>query len=490
MTISRTAAVVLLAASVLLPAVYGNEKELDDWILGPIRYIVQPAERKAFRKLTGDGERVLFIERFWIRRDPTPDTMVNEYRQLFWERVREANEIIQDSPKPGWITDRGKIYILYGAPTEIKDYVDLAPESSPTSGRGVIRWIYEGSPANRKDLDPIVVVPFVRDYSGEYHLSYDPKLSSVYFNEYSIRTGERQRWDRYFERIGGSSVDSTLSVMLDLGRMQDVPQQEQILISRVLDRESFESHPLEVQVNRMRRPESQTVLTSITVRLPEAVTDQPPALMARLAPDGDTARVLILGEDSFRIREDSDGGLVAQARIGLEPGRWDLVLVAADPSTLSTGIHKDTVVIRKPETRPALSDVVIASRLEPVEVPALVSHEEPFVYGPFRAVPLAGRSLYPGDSLNLVYEIYHAEPPYTITYQLQGEEEDGRWTNLGRPATKNDAGQPVQAWELLLGAHWPAGTYRVVLNVRDASGQDLSETVGFTLEAPAVEPEP
>jgi GWxTD domain-containing protein len=474
----------LLAATAWCSTAHGNNQDLKDWILGPIRYIAQPEERKAFRSLTDEGERALFIERFWIRRDPTPDTLVNEYRQLFWERVREVNDMIQDSPGPGWKTDRGKIYILYGAPTEIKDYVDLAPESSPTSGRGVIRWIYEGSPGNRRDLDPVVVVPFVRDYSGEYHLSYDPKLSSVYFNEYAIRSGERQRWDRFLEDIGGSSVDSTLSVMLDLGRMQDVPQQEQILISRVLDRESFDTHPLQIQIDRMRHPQSQAALASVTVRLPEASADQPPALMARLAPQGSAGTALILGEDSFRIRPEPGGGLVAQARISLQPGKWNMVLVAADSTSLSTGIHKGTVVIPEIGEQFGLSDVVLASRVEPVEVRALVSHEEPFVFGPFRAFPLAGRPLVPGGSLNLLYEIYGAEPPYTISYQLQGEEDDGKWTALGRPAVKEDAEQPVQAWELPLGARWPVGNYRIALQVNDASGRVLEEMVAFSLESP------
>jgi hypothetical protein len=278
--------------------------------------------------------------------------------------------------------------------------------------------------------------------------------------------------------------------MLDLGKIQDVPRQEQILISRVLDRESFETYPLEVQVDRMRHPQLQTSLTSLTVRLPDADPDRPPALMARLAPDGEQAGVLILGEDSFRVRAGSDGGLVAQARIGLAPGRWDFVLVAADPTTLSTGIHKDTVVIPESETAARLSDVVVASVVEPVEVRALVSHEEPFVFGPFRAVPLAGGPLHAGGSLKLVYEIYDREPPYRITYQLQGEEEDGRWTDLGRPAVKENATQPVQAWELQLGTGWPEGRYRIALNVEDASGEILEETIPFSLESPADEPAP
>ena len=92
----------LLAATAWCTTAHGNDQDLKDWILGPIRYIAQPEERKAFRTLSDEGERALFIERFWIRRDPTPDTLVNEYRQLFWERVREVNDMIQNTPGPGW----------------------------------------------------------------------------------------------------------------------------------------------------------------------------------------------------------------------------------------------------------------------------------------------------------------------------------------------------------------------------------------------------
>ena len=93
--------------------------DLKKWVEGPIRYISKKEEIKQFKSLDTDEGRAVFVERFWRRRDPSPGTLTNEYRQLFWRRVQEANNSFVDSTKPGWMTDRGKIWILYGPPTEI-----------------------------------------------------------------------------------------------------------------------------------------------------------------------------------------------------------------------------------------------------------------------------------------------------------------------------------------------------------------------------------
>src|SRR6185295_2602368 len=97
-------------------------------------------------------------------------------RQQFWQRVREANDLFLDSPGPGWSSDRGRIYILFGPPSEIQDDIDVATEAGPTAGHGLIRWLYN-SLGTQLGLDPTVVVPFVRNMSGEYRISYDPRLS-------------------------------------------------------------------------------------------------------------------------------------------------------------------------------------------------------------------------------------------------------------------------------------------------------------------------
>jgi GWxTD domain-containing protein len=83
-----------------------------------LAYIITDEERQAFRRLSTDDERERFIEQFWLRRDPTPDTVENEYREEHYRRITYANEHYA-SGLPGWKSDRGRIYIKYGAPDEI-----------------------------------------------------------------------------------------------------------------------------------------------------------------------------------------------------------------------------------------------------------------------------------------------------------------------------------------------------------------------------------
>src|SRR5262252_7634449 len=92
-------------------------KALRRWLDDDVGYIITNEERAAFKKLQTDEEREQFIESFWLRRDPTPDTIDNEYKDDHYERIAYANEHFT-SGIPGWKTDRGRIYITYGKPDE------------------------------------------------------------------------------------------------------------------------------------------------------------------------------------------------------------------------------------------------------------------------------------------------------------------------------------------------------------------------------------
>lgn len=86
-----------------------------DWAQKDVLYIITEEEKKSFSKLETFAERERFIESFWSRRDPDPDTEVNEFREEYYQRIEFANDNFA-SGIPGWKTDRGKIYILYGQP--------------------------------------------------------------------------------------------------------------------------------------------------------------------------------------------------------------------------------------------------------------------------------------------------------------------------------------------------------------------------------------
>jgi len=88
------------------------------WVDEDVRWIISDEELAAFKKLSNNEERDQFIEQFWLRRDPTPDTVENEYKDEHYRRIAYANEHFA-AGVPGWRTDRGQIYIKFGPPTSI-----------------------------------------------------------------------------------------------------------------------------------------------------------------------------------------------------------------------------------------------------------------------------------------------------------------------------------------------------------------------------------
>src|ERR1039458_4640459 len=92
-------------------------KTYKKWLNEDVVWIITDEERAAFKQLSNDEERDNFIEAFWQRRDPTPDTEENEYKEEHYRRIAYANEHFP-AGIPGWKTDRGRIYIMYGPPDE------------------------------------------------------------------------------------------------------------------------------------------------------------------------------------------------------------------------------------------------------------------------------------------------------------------------------------------------------------------------------------
>src|SRR5256712_2605529 len=96
-------------------------RALRKWLDEDVAYIITNEERSAFKALKTDEEREQFIEQFWLRRDPTPDTVDNEFKEEHYARIADANERFA-SGIPGWKTDRGRIYIIWGKPDEIESH--------------------------------------------------------------------------------------------------------------------------------------------------------------------------------------------------------------------------------------------------------------------------------------------------------------------------------------------------------------------------------
>lgn len=95
-----------------------------DWPEEEVKWIIYPEERDAFKQLKNDDERGNFIELFWYRRDPTPDTYENEFRNDYYSRIRTANQQFGTNTREGWKTDRGRIFVVYGKPDSITTLAD------------------------------------------------------------------------------------------------------------------------------------------------------------------------------------------------------------------------------------------------------------------------------------------------------------------------------------------------------------------------------
>ncbi len=159
------------------------------WLNEDVRWIITPEELTAFKALSNDEERDAFIEQFWQRRDPTPDTEENEFKEEHYRRIAYANEHFS-AGRAGWRTDRGRIYIVYGPPDEIEAHPSGGTYDRPmeegggeTSTYPFERWRYryiEGLNATNKQE---IWIEFVDTcYCGDYHITMDPNEKDALLN--------------------------------------------------------------------------------------------------------------------------------------------------------------------------------------------------------------------------------------------------------------------------------------------------------------------
>src|SRR4051812_22812730 len=105
------------------------------WLDEDVRWIITDEERNAFKQLSNDEERDQFVEQFWLRRDPTPDTLENEFKEEHYRRIAYANEHFA-AGIPGWKTDRGRTYVVFGPADEIESHAGGGAYERPTEEGG------------------------------------------------------------------------------------------------------------------------------------------------------------------------------------------------------------------------------------------------------------------------------------------------------------------------------------------------------------------
>jgi GWxTD domain-containing protein len=108
------------------------------WLDEDVRNIITDQERADFKKLTIDDQRDKFVEDFWNRRNPTPQSSENPYKEEHYRRIAYTNTHFAASG-PGWKTDRGRFYIMYGPPDSVDSKSGLVPPTETWH-----YWLVEG----------------------------------------------------------------------------------------------------------------------------------------------------------------------------------------------------------------------------------------------------------------------------------------------------------------------------------------------------------
>ena len=254
------------------------------WLNEDVAYIITDEERTAFKRLQTDEEREQFIEQFWLRRDPTPDTVENEYKEEHYRRIAYANDHYA-SGIPGWKTDRGRIYIMYGPADEIESHPSGGTYERPQEEGGGETSTYPFEQWRYRYLEGIgtnIVIEFVdTTMSGEYHMTMDPseKDALLYVPGAGLTLSEQMglstKTDR-FNRTDGTHLGTPLGgepeSMNEFTRLEQFAKLQKPpaikykdLEAAVNTRITFNVLPMRVQVDYIRVTNS-TVIANITVQ--------------------------------------------------------------------------------------------------------------------------------------------------------------------------------------------------------------------------------
>jgi GWxTD domain-containing protein len=142
-----------------------------DWLTNDVPYIISPEERIAFGQLTNDDDRDLFIEQFWQRRNPDPDSQDNAFKSEHYRRIVYSNEHFSTERTSGWKTDRGRIYIQWGQPDEVES-------NKLDAGGRAETWRYRYLEGIGENAAVVFADP---DLTADYRLQFPPELEKDRF---------------------------------------------------------------------------------------------------------------------------------------------------------------------------------------------------------------------------------------------------------------------------------------------------------------------
>jgi GWxTD domain-containing protein len=495
------------------------------WLREDVHYVITSDERKVFLNLSTDEERENFIEQFWLRRDPTPDSEENEYREEHYRRIQYSNERFA-SGIPGWRTDRGRIYITFGPPDEIESHPSGGSYQRPYEEGGGTTSTFPFEFWRYRYIDGIgtdIMLEFVDPtMTGEYRLTMDPSEKDALLHVpgagltlaeemgLSTKADRFSRTDgtRMGDPVGGGVQSRRYNVFERLELYANVHKPPQIKfkdLEAVVDSTiEYNTLPYTVDVQYIRIT-SNNVLTGITVQLQnkDLVFRQEEGLQKGIVNiygrvTTVTRRLATVFEDPVtittttdRLADEVERSSIYQKSVPLAPGMYRLELVVKDivGETMSTHRMALNVPAFDDETL-ASSSLILADRIERVPTRSLGTGQ--FVIGSSKVRPRINEEFRQNERLGIYMQVYNlgedeqtSQMKGTISYQVAKlDKPDELLLDFTEDITQIRGGSPRQVVieKLLPLQTLDPGKYRLSVKVTDGVKQEtLTPSATFTV---------
>jgi GWxTD domain-containing protein len=502
--------------------------EYKKWLDEDVRWIITDDERKAFMQLSNDEERDQFIEAFWQRRNPDPDSEDNEFKDEHYRRIEYANEHFA-AGKPGWMTDRGRIYIVYGPADEIDSHPSGGSYERPMEEGGGETSTYPFEDWRYRYIEGIgqeVIIEFVDTcMCGDYHMTLDrsEKDALKYVPNAGLTLYEQMGMSSKADRFSGGGLeqlgagpDSASLQSKEFDRLEQYakinsapPVKFKDLEEVVQHKISYNTMPFDVRTDFVRIT-SDTVLVPVTVQLKnrditfnnkDGVEHGVVNIFGRLTTlAGKVAQTF---EDTVSadvpaelLPKEVENSKIYWKAVPLRPGRYRLDLVVKDVNGDRMGTWSRGIIVPEFEDdKLASSSLILADDVEPVPSKSVGSGM--FVIGTTkvrpRVAPSDGKpaSFKRNQKVNFWMQVYNLslddkthKPSATFEYDIVNAATNKEVVHAVESSDKmGNIGEQVTLQKAVQAANLDPGVYRIQIKVSDnISKQTLGPSATFSVE--------
>jgi GWxTD domain-containing protein len=500
------------------------------WLDEDVVWIITDEERAAFKQLSNDEERDNFIEAFWQRRDPTPDTEENEYKEEHYQRIAYANEHFA-AGIPGWKTDRGRIYIIYGKPDEISGSPAGGTYERPMDEGGGETSTFPFEDWRYRYIEGIgqeVIIEFVDTcMCGEFHMTidrsekdallYTPNAGLTMWEEMGMASKTSRFNSNGLERLG-AGPQSAMIASKEFDRLEQFaklqaapPVKFKDLTEEVNSKVILNPMPFDVHVDFVKVT-SDTALVPLTVQLKnrditfvnkDGIQRGTVNVFARLTTL--TGKVVQTFEDTVQVDvpaellpRTAENASVYYKAVPLRPGRYKLYVAVKDVNGDRKGVWSRSIIVPEySDDKLATSSLILADVMEPV--PSKDIGTGNFVIGTMkvrpRVAPADGKpALFKKDrdqKLNFWMQVYNLgvdekthKPSATFEYDITNVATNKQIVQkVESTDTMGNVGEQVTLQKSIAAANLQPGIYKIEIKVNDnISKQTIDPSAVFAVE--------